>query len=200
MMMFMVSLHVALHTRALGELLSAWAALHGISPHATPFGSAAWAEAWWPHFARGGEPFIIVVRDGDEIVGLAPLVRRRRGPLRVLEGIGIEPGDYWDVLAAPDRREEVAGVVVAELMRRAGEWDAWLLRCPPVDSPLEAALDRDGLRAVHWPRIAAPAIDLPDSFDEYLGHALLKSPAEPAPPPAPPRLGRGDAARGQRSR
>ena len=49
----------------------------------------------------------------------------------MLEGIGMEPGDFWDVLAAPGRREEVADAVARGLAEHAGEWDAWALRCLP---------------------------------------------------------------------
>jgi hypothetical protein len=37
-----------------------------------------------------------VTRENEN--ALAPLVRRRKGPLRLLEPVGIEPGDYWDAL------------------------------------------------------------------------------------------------------
>jgi CelD/BcsL family acetyltransferase involved in cellulose biosynthesis len=130
--------------------------------------SSRWAEAWWPHFARDAEPFVFVVRDGDEIVGLAPLVLRHRGGFRILEPAGMEPGDYWDVLAAPEHREAVAAAFAHALREHAGEWDAWILRCLPADSPVEAALDAAGLRSLLRPRIQSPAIALPGSFDEYL--------------------------------
>lgn len=164
----LAAVHVALHTGPLTTVLAAWASLHAVCPWATPFTSAAWAQAWWPCFARGGEPFLLVVREGDEVIGLAPLIRRRRGPVRMLEAIGMEPGDYWDVLAAPGRREEVARAVVGGLVERRREWDAWVLRCLPDGSPVEAALDGSPLSSVLWPRIPAPVIELPDSFDAYL--------------------------------
>jgi CelD/BcsL family acetyltransferase involved in cellulose biosynthesis len=112
--------------------------------------------------------FFIAVRDGGEVVGLAAFVRWRRGPLRVLEPVGMEPGDYWDVLSAPEHRDEVADAVAAALMARADAWDAWILRCTPPGSPLVEALDRAGARALVRPPILAPAIELPDSFDAYL--------------------------------
>jgi CelD/BcsL family acetyltransferase involved in cellulose biosynthesis len=162
------ALQVALHARPLTDLLGTWAALHAVNPSATPFMSAVWARSWWPHFAAGAEPFVMVVSDGDEIVGLAPLVRRRRGGFRILEPVGMEPGDYWDLLAAPGRREAVADAFARGLLEHAGQWDAWILRCTPADSPVEAALDRAGLSAVLRPRIQAPVLALPDTFDAYL--------------------------------
>jgi CelD/BcsL family acetyltransferase involved in cellulose biosynthesis len=161
-------IHVALHGRALLELFAVWSSLHGVSPSATPFMSPGWVRAWWPHFGQDAEPFAFVLRDGDEVVGLAPLVRRRRAGFRILEPAGMEPGDYWDVLAAPGRREEVAHAFAGALWEHRDEWDAWILRCLPADSPVEAALDAAGLRALLRPRIPAPVLALPDDFDAYL--------------------------------
>lgn len=108
------------------------------------------------------------MRDGATVIGLALLARHRRGPARVLEAAGIEPGDYWDVLAAPGRRAEAAGAVAAALAANAGHWDAWIVRCLPPDAPLEPALGRAGLRSLVRPRIPSPALSLPGDFDDYL--------------------------------
>lgn len=130
--------------------------------------SPAWAAAWWPHYGAGARPLVVTVHHGARLIGLAPLVVRRRGPLRVLEPVGMEPGDYWDLLAVPERRAEAAGEVARALREHAGEWDAWILRCVPPGSPVVPALDRAGLRSLVRPPIAAPAIELPDTFDAYL--------------------------------
>lgn len=157
---------VALHEGPVTELAGPWAELHAAQRTATPFTSYAWACCWWPHF--GADPFVLVAREGGAVVGLAALVVRRRGPLRILEPVGMEPGDYWDVLAAPGRREAVTHAVAGALAAAAGRWDAWILRCLPPDSPLEAAVDAAGLLSFERPRIQAPSIDLPDSFEAYL--------------------------------
>ena len=145
-------------------LLADWDRLH--DAEATPFMSAGWAGAWFEHY--DGEPLLVCVRDGAELVGIAPLVVRRRGPLRVMEPVGMDPGDYWDVLAAPGRRAEVADAAARALREHRGRWDAWILRCLPPGSPVVDALDRAGLRSLVRPPIPAPAIALPDSFDAYL--------------------------------
>jgi len=161
-------MHAHVHRGPLEPLLEGWARLHAGQPDATPFTSPGWAEAWWPHFATNAEPFLVVVREGDELIGLGALVRRRKGPLRILEPVGMEPGDYWDVLAAPARRADVGQAVGAELRRRCGEWDAWLLRCLPPGSPVEAAIDHAGLKVFALPPVTAPALVLPETFDAYL--------------------------------
>ncbi|MEJ7891209.1 MAG: hypothetical protein WKF94_01030 [Solirubrobacteraceae bacterium] len=82
-----------LHRGALAELREPWEALHAAQPSATPFTAFGWALRWETHFGDGADPFSVVVYEGEEVVGLAALVRRRRGPLRVLEPVGMEPGD-----------------------------------------------------------------------------------------------------------
>lgn len=164
----MRALSAEVHRGALTPWLDDWARLYAQHPEATPFMSPGWAQAWWPHYADDADGRFVVVRSGDEVVGLAPLVVRSRGPVRVLEPVGMEPGDYWDVLAAPERRREVTEAVVAALLDGARDWDAWILRCTPPGSPVVPVLDGRGTRTLLRPSIVAPAIALPDSFDAYL--------------------------------
>lgn len=152
----------------LDRLWDEWGALHVGSTDATPFTSVGWARAWWPHYGRDAQPFLVTVRDGDRLVGLAPLVLRRRGPVRALDPIGMGPGDYWDVLAAPGHRVAVARAVARELRERSGEWDVWRVRCLPPASPVTTALAEAGLPVMVRRPIQAPAIELPGDFETYL--------------------------------
>src|SRR3954466_5911083 len=122
---------VELHSGSLARLEADWRRLHAVQPHATPFMSAGWATTWWPHYGSGARMHVVVVRDGGRVVGIVPLVRRRRGPLRLLEAFGMEPGDYWDLLVEPERGAEVAGAAMQALREQAGDWDGWILRCAP---------------------------------------------------------------------
>ena len=61
---------------SLDALLPEWEELFEADAEATPFSSAGWARAWWPHWSRASQPWIVTVRDGDRLVGLAPLVPR----------------------------------------------------------------------------------------------------------------------------
>ena len=53
-----------------------WDRLFASDPTATPFVSSAWAEAWLKHWDPAALPWIVTVRDGNDLVGLAPLVAR----------------------------------------------------------------------------------------------------------------------------
>jgi CelD/BcsL family acetyltransferase involved in cellulose biosynthesis len=156
-------------------LVPAWERLFAADPEATPFVSPGWARAWWAHWAESSwRPWILVAEDAGEVVGLAPLVLRRRGPLRILRVMGEEPGDYWNVLARPDVQAEVVSSVVDELERRRGQWDALVLKRLPQGSLTESAVtsSRLALRCDEPERY--PVLDLPGSFDAYLA-SLSKS-------------------------
>jgi CelD/BcsL family acetyltransferase involved in cellulose biosynthesis len=153
---------------ALHHLWEAWAALHRDDPLATPFTAPGWARAWLMRWAPAARPFVIVVRDGERIVGLAPLALSRRGRARSLEMLGKEPGDYWDILAQPNRREDVVTAVGREIIRRRNEWDAFVVSCLPHGSITHEVLALCGLRLLERPPIPCPAVELPTSFEAYL--------------------------------
>ena len=156
------------HRAALDPLLPEWDELFRSDPEATPFSSAGWARAWWPHWARGADPWIVTVRDGDRLVGLAPLATTRRGPFRVLTELGRPPSNYWCVLALPAARAAVMAEVAAAIRAHAGEWNALLLGGLPGGSDFERALRAAGLRVRVRRPTPYPGIELPESFERYL--------------------------------
>lgn len=156
-----------LHQGDVGELLADWAELFAADDRATPFQSPAWARAWWRYWSDGSRPWLVAVRDGRRLVGLAPLRSRRLLGMRVLRAYE-EPGDYWDVLARPEQRKEVEEAVGRELQRRRGAWDALVLSRLTHESSTATSLERCGLRTIRQFSVACPALALPDSFDAYL--------------------------------
>lgn len=77
-------------------------------------------------------------------------------------------GNYWDVLAAPEDREQVVPAIVAALGQRRSEWDALMVDKLPEDSATVDILRDSGLRVKHPVRSPSPRITLPDTFDAYL--------------------------------
>lgn len=153
---------------ATDSLLREWAALFAADPRATPFVSSIWAEARFRHCLGSARPWILVVREGAEVVGLAPLLARRRGPLQTLEVLDREHGDYWDVLALPAAREGVLEAVSSEIARLSDEWDVFLLDGLPHDSTTPKALAGAGLHLRGRRPVRCPGIELPATFEEYL--------------------------------
>jgi CelD/BcsL family acetyltransferase involved in cellulose biosynthesis len=157
-----------IHRTALDPLLPEWDELFRADPDATPFSSAGWARSWWPHWAGTADPWIVTVRDGGRLVGVAPLVLARRGPFRTLAELGRPPSNYWSVLAVPAARAAVTASVAAEIRSRSDEWDALLLGGLPQGSAFEQALREAGLRVRARRPTPYPGIELPDSFERYL--------------------------------
>jgi CelD/BcsL family acetyltransferase involved in cellulose biosynthesis len=109
------------------------------------------------------------VRSQGRLVGLAPLVVRRRGPVRLVRVLGKEPADYWDVLALPAEREAATRAAIEVLRAQSRSWDLLVLDCLPPGSPTEELLVRSPLRVRRRPATPCPGLDLPDSFEGFLG-------------------------------
>ena len=161
-------MHAALHRDGIESILPDWEELFAADPDATPFASPGWAQAWWPHWAGSMRPWIVTVRDHGRLVGLAPLVLRRRGPFRVVAPLGRHPANYWDVVARPEVREPVASTVAEEIRRHSDEWDAVMLSAVPQGAPIESAVVDLGFRVRRRAPVPYPGIQLPASFEEYL--------------------------------
>jgi CelD/BcsL family acetyltransferase involved in cellulose biosynthesis len=146
-----------------------WERLYEADDQATPFSSSEWARAWWPHWAGSGSLFAVLVRDGPDVVGLAPLVLGRRRPFRVLTELGRPPANYWDVLCRPEGRTAIGALALAAVRASSDEWHALLLGGLRSGSGTESALLASGLRLRRRRPTPYPGIELPSSFDEYLG-------------------------------
>lgn len=152
-----------------------WSSLHSSDPTATPFASLQWLTAWIRHWSEGGEPWILAAYEDERLVGAAPFLRRRRGGLRLLNGLGVGVGNYWDVIAAPGERERVVSAFAEALVSRSREWDLFFLDKLPEESSTLAALRRAGLRVQATGETVSPRIELPASLDEYLSRLSGKS-------------------------
>jgi len=152
----------------IAPLLPEWAALHAADDRATPYGSAAWAVASVQHDVDGAEPWCLTVRDGDRLVGLMALARRRRATMRVLRPLGDEHADCWDVIALPEARPAVERRLAEELRRRSGEWDALVLTHLTHGATFAGALPGARLHTRGHEGLPHPHVALPETFDAYL--------------------------------
>jgi CelD/BcsL family acetyltransferase involved in cellulose biosynthesis len=152
----------------LAALGGEWPELWQSDPAATPFASFQWLTAWCSHWAEGGKPWILLAYDGERLAGAAPFLLRRRGGLRLLNGLGVGVGNYWDVIAAPEDSERVMAAVAKELVKRSSEWDAFFLDKLPEESTTIAAMQKAGLRTEDLAQMVSPRIELPETFEEYL--------------------------------
>lgn len=95
-----------------------------------------WFTAWWQAFGEGKSLFIVLAKKGDDIVGIAPLMRFNgnfRGmPVR---GIGFmenddSPGCGFIV---KEGHEQIIGNVFSFLIKDIGNWDVLFLKNMPCD-------------------------------------------------------------------
>src|SRR5947208_10757678 len=98
-----------------------------------------WLTVWWEVFGTERELYILVVRDGEELIGIAPLLRREMRhygvlPYRRLEFLasGEDEADevcseYLDFILRRGRAEEALAGIYEFLHAHAAEWDELLL-------------------------------------------------------------------------
>ena len=152
--------------RAYGEIAGEVAALA-----CTPFQSRHWLSAWFGIFAADPaiEPFLVTLQDHQGAALLAlPLIRRRVGPLLVLESPDLGVSDYAAPMLDPARNASLPDSVTLWRLLRAALPRADLLRldrlCPMVGSlknPLHAH------PAARQNRFSGWLLELPDTEQAY---------------------------------
>jgi CelD/BcsL family acetyltransferase involved in cellulose biosynthesis len=164
--------------RALFALSGEWRDLHEAAADATPFQSWEWVSTFWRHLGRG-TPNLLAIREGDDLVGLAPLVVTgfRGLPVRRLTFLGAPLSDYQGLLARPGREALVARAVAEYVVDRDGA-PVDLVDLPDVraaDPLVTAFSEAAGDRGLVAPHRVCPAVALPASFDllrRQLGRSL----------------------------
>jgi CelD/BcsL family acetyltransferase involved in cellulose biosynthesis/RimJ/RimL family protein N-acetyltransferase len=120
----------------LAELEAEWQPLWRRSATADIFGSFGWLRAWWSIYGPECTLRALVVFDGEQPIGLLPLVLRANR----WRFLGAPERDYCDVLCMPGREREVVPelLAAAAALARPGE------RCVLEDIP-ETSLIARGL-------------------------------------------------------
>ncbi|HTR89535.1 MAG TPA: GNAT family N-acetyltransferase [Solirubrobacteraceae bacterium] len=139
---------------ALEELAPAWDALAVV--RAQPMSGPAWMLAWWRHLAPADAALrAIAVREGGELIGIAPFYRergRRRGATVRYRLLADELSTSAVPLAAPGREWEVARALARALAAERPRPDIVALEPAPLASPWPLAV-REG-----WPGGLRPLI------------------------------------------
>ena len=152
----------------------AWDRLVDLAGIDHPFLGHDWILSWWESFGAGRKLNILLVKDGEELVGIAPLMMSRQRmygvPLRELGFIYNDHTPRFDFIVARDHAA-VYEAVWRHLCDRREEWD--LLKLCQIDSgsrtllelPLLAAAS--GCQVGTWGSIESPYLRLEGSFDQY---------------------------------
>jgi CelD/BcsL family acetyltransferase involved in cellulose biosynthesis len=154
---------------ALEALEPEWRALWERDVSATPFESSDWLLPWTRHMWGGGRIYVIAVRDGRELVGLAPLFfwgYGGRPEIIRVSFLGAGVTDHLGMLAAPGFEVETARLVCERLLSIHGEWHVCELDELRPCSPLLRVELPPGLIARDAPSGACPVLTLPDTVDK----------------------------------
>ncbi|MFF3405930.1 GNAT family N-acetyltransferase [Streptomyces sp. NPDC002742] len=101
-----------------GRLEAAWGRLYRRCGAATAFQSHAWLHSWWLSYGTPGRLRLVVVREGDELLAAAPLMRARR-PLPMLVPLGGAISDYADVLLDDEHADRTVATLTEGLSAAA---------------------------------------------------------------------------------
>ena len=158
----------------LASLWPEWAGLVDQQPEPVPFLHPAWHRVWLDEFQSDREPLILSVRDGDALVGVAPLLRDN-GRLSLIGHYSI--CDYMDFVVAPGRSEGFFPALLGALQEES--WSELELRGlrdgSPTLSELPALAERAGYTVEREEEAVAPRVVLAPSWDEYVASLSKKN-------------------------
>jgi CelD/BcsL family acetyltransferase involved in cellulose biosynthesis len=159
---------------AFEELAGEWNDLLNRSAANTVFLTLEFQRVWWRYLGEG-EPLIVTMRDGGELVGIVPLFVAENGEgERVMATIGcVEVADYLDLIAAQGREQDVYAALVDYLTwSEAPAWDVLSLCNIHQDSPtltmLPPLAEAQGWTVSMAKEDVCPVAQLPPTWDEYL--------------------------------
>ncbi len=151
-----------------------WTRLLQESPIDNPFLSHEWVRTWWESFGDGRELRILVVKDRQEAVAIAPLMlsqRRMYGfAVRCLGFVYNAHTPRCDFIIA-SRPGEVYRAIWNYLRTENEMWDVLELCQLPAASPtleeLSLLAPEDGFFVERWHSLDSPYLRLQDSWDGY---------------------------------
>ncbi|HEX2643998.1 MAG TPA: GNAT family N-acetyltransferase, partial [Thermoanaerobaculia bacterium] len=142
-----------------------WAALCDRCPGITPFQRPEWLIAWWRAF-QPAEPWVVLLRRGGRLVGLAPFLFYENGGERTAAFLGGGVSDSMDVVLDPEIRGAAAEALFGLLAERADRWRLCDFEPLPADSPLLQAHAPLGWGAEAEPRDVCPVLTLPSRLED----------------------------------
>ncbi|MCS6774608.1 MAG: GNAT family N-acetyltransferase [Thermoflexales bacterium] len=161
--------------RAFEELRDEWNRTLAASAADTLFLTREWQQVWW-QVLGDGEMRVLALREGSDLVGIAPLFfsENALGAVEVALIGCKEVSDYLDFIFVRGYEARCFEAVVSFLKSEAcPRWDTIGL-CNIVEGSLTLSVFCEMLAAEGWrPHVAfedvCPVVELPDTFDAYLG-------------------------------
>jgi hypothetical protein len=149
-----------------------------------------WLSTWWEVFGEGRELYILLVRDGKQLIGIAPMLKRTVQHYGVLPFRRIEflasgedeadeiCSDYLDFILKKGREEEALKTIFTYIHEEDSDWDEVLLTDMSGESPnqplLKSFCENSGTRLQTMRDELCVYLKLPVTWDELLKN--LKKP------------------------
>ncbi len=154
------------------DLRASWGPLLATAQARGPFLDWRWQSLWWQTFAGEEALWLLAVREGDALLGIAPLMAANG---RLSFACGCDVSDYLDIIAQRGREAEVAAAVAAYL--REQNWSQITLHSLHPEAAalryLPAGLTGERIVVRHEREDVCPGVDLPGDWESYLA-ALSK--------------------------
>jgi CelD/BcsL family acetyltransferase involved in cellulose biosynthesis len=156
------------------SLRQAWDALVSEAALDHPFVTHEWIRAWWKSFGGNRTMHIIVVREGDSVVGIAPMfedTERFYGfKLRKLSFIWNIHVPRCDFIVA-GRRLDIYRALWDYIAAESRRWDLLLLPQLPEGSPtltwFKELAGASGYLACSWSSHSSPYVPISGTWEEY---------------------------------
>jgi len=162
--------------QALAAIEADWVGLTSHSRYFSPFQTFDWVYACCQWVEKADDLFIIAVRDGTRLIGLAPLVLcTEQFGAKSLRFIGMGISDYLTCLAEAGQEEIVLDSIMHTLLDCRQLWDSVILRdLPGSMSNLDALSTQAVAVGFHLSFPSGPStcweLSLPSSWEEYLAN------------------------------
>jgi len=132
-----------------------------------------WLETWWQIFGSGAQAYIRTVRQGDGIIGIAPL--RVKDNTACFIG-DIDVCDYVDFVVAPGHEENFFGIILDDLVKN-GIRQLDLKHLRPDSATMQSLVPLATARryeVVTTPEDINVEMDLPPTWDDFLASLSTK--------------------------
>lgn len=169
----------------LKQLTDQWNELLSKSLHPMVFLTYQWIDVWWKSFGKGKEPFIILVYDGDELIGIAPfmiessehtIIARMdmKVKVRKIEFIANVHSNRADLILARDPAHACDAIIDFLLDEQQKSWDLlsleYLLISSPTMNHLRNSLDKRNICYRQYFQMSSPFVPINCRWDDYFGN------------------------------
>jgi CelD/BcsL family acetyltransferase involved in cellulose biosynthesis len=152
---------------SLDELNSCWTDSRQTLDWSCLFVLPAWLQVWWQTFGSEHELMIRTIRQGEKIIGIAPLMVKGEKALLIGD---TDVCDYQDFIVAPGMEEDFFNTLLDDLNKNSiSELDLKHVRPDStVLTNLVATATGRGYKVVNKQEDISLEVNLPSSWDEYL--------------------------------